>query len=153
MPIQLDGSERIEAPQEVVWAALNDPEILRKCIPGCESLQKDGDDEMSAVVRIKMGPIKARFNGAITMKDIDAPNTCTIVGEGKGGIAGFAKGGASVRLSAEAPDVTLLTYEVTAEVGGKIAQLGSRLIVSTSRKLSGEFFANLNSELTGEHTA
>jgi uncharacterized protein len=148
MPIQVNGAERISASQERVWAALNDPAVLQACIPGCEEINQNSPTEMSAVVRLKMGPIKARFNGAITLEDIDAPTSYSIVGEGKGGVAGFAKGRAHVRLTAESPDITLLNWEVMADVGGKIAQLGSRLMVSTTKKLSGEFFANFNSALS-----
>lgn len=139
--MDMNGSERIEAPVETVWQALNDPEILRQAIPGCESLEKTSDTNMTAKVVLKIGPIKAKFEGAVELQNLNPPHSYTIAGEGKGGLAGFAKGGADVSLEADGPDATILTYTVKAEVGGKIAQLGSRLIDSTSKKLAGEFFA------------
>lgn len=139
--MDMNGSERIEAPVDAVWRALNDPEILKQAIPGCESLEKTSDSAMTAKVVLKVGPIKARFEGAVELQNLNPPNSYTISGEGKGGIAGFAKGGADVSLEADGPDATILSYTVKAEVGGKIAQLGSRLIDSTSKKLAGEFFS------------
>ena len=139
--MDMNGSERIEAPVETVWQALNDPEVLRQAIPGCESLEKTSDTGMTAKVVLKIGPIKAKFEGAVELQNLNPPHSYTIAGEGKGGLAGFAKGGADVSLEADGPDATILTYTVKAEVGGKIAQLGSRLIDSTSKKLAGEFFA------------
>ena len=139
--MDMNGSERIEAPVETVWQALNDPEILRQAIPGCESLEKTSDTNMTAKVVLKIGPIKAKFEGAVELQNLNPPHSYTIAGEGKGGLAGFAKGGADVSLEADGPDATILTYTVKAEVGGKIAQLGSRLNDSTSKKLAGEFFA------------
>ena len=139
--MDMSGSERIEAPVETVWQALNDPEILRQAIPGCESLDKTSDTTMTARVVLKVGPIKAKFEGAVELQNLNPPFSYTIAGEGKGGLAGFAKGGADVSLEADGPDATILSYTVKAEVGGKIAQLGSRLIDSTSKKLAGEFFA------------
>lgn len=139
--MDMNGSERIEAPVDAVWRALNDPDILKQAIPGCESLEKTSDTAMTAKVVLKVGPIKARFEGAVELQNLNPPNSYTISGEGKGGIAGFAKGGADVSLAADGPDATILSYTVKAEVGGKIAQLGSRLIDSTSKKLAGEFFS------------
>ncbi|WP_112827509.1 SRPBCC family protein [Rhizobium cremeum] len=139
--MDMSGSERIEAPVETVWRALNDPEILRQAIPGCESLEKTSDTDMVAKVVLKIGPIKAKFEGAVELQNLDPPHSYTISGEGKGGIAGFAKGGADVALAADGPGATILSYTVKAEVGGKIAQLGSRLIDSTAKKLAGEFFS------------
>jgi len=146
--MDMQGSERIEAPVETVWLALNDPEILRQSIPGCESLEKTSDTHMTARVVLKIGPIKAKFEGAVELQNLNPPNSYTISGEGKGGLAGFAKGGADVTLTPEEGGATLLTYTVKAEVGGKIAQLGSRLIESTSKKLAGEFFSNLSAAVT-----
>jgi Uncharacterized conserved protein len=143
--MDMSGSERIEASVETVWQALNDPEILRQAIPGCESLEKTSDKDMTAKVVLKIGPIKAKFEGAVELQNLNPPNSYTISGEGKGGIAGFAKGGADVSLTADGPDATILTYSVKAEVGGKIAQLGSRLIDSTAKKLAGEFFSKFGS--------
>ena len=148
--MDMSGSERIEAPVETVWQALNDPEILRQAIPGCESLEKTSDTAMTAKVVLKIGPIKAKFEGAVELQNLNPPNSYTIAGEGKGGLAGFAKGGADVSLAADGPDTTILTYTVKAEVGGKIAQLGSRLIDSTSKKLAGEFFAKFGAIVAGK---
>jgi carbon monoxide dehydrogenase subunit G len=139
--MQMNDSQRIPAPKEKVWAALNDPEVLRACIPGCQSLEVTAPNEMIATVVIRVGPIKATFGGRVTLSDLDPPNSYRISGEGSGGIAGFAKGGATVRLKAESPEVTILQYDVDAQIGGKLAQLGARLIDSTARKLAGEFFA------------
>jgi uncharacterized protein len=138
--VELQEERRIAAPRERVYAALNDPEILRQCIPGCETLTKTGDNQMEATVLIKIGPVKARFSGAVELKSLNPPESYTIAGEGKGGAAGFAKGHADVRLTADGAG-TMLKYDVKADVGGKIAQLGSRLIDSTSRKMAGDFFA------------
>lgn len=146
--MEMNGSERIAASKEAVWAALNDPAILQQCIPGCQKLEKNSDNEMTATVTLKVGPVKASFNGKVTLSDIDAPNSYRINGEGTGGVAGFAKGGANVRLEQDA-DVTVLHYDVDAQVGGKIAQLGSRLIDSTAKKLAGEFFTKFGSVVTG----
>ena len=134
--MDMNGEERINAPIEAVWRALNDPQVLRACIPGCESLDKTSDTQMTARVVLRIGPIKAGFDGMVELSELNPPNSYVISGEGKGGIAGFAKGQANVSLTEEEPEVTLLTYVVSAEVGGKIAQLGSRLIDSTARKLA-----------------
>lgn len=138
--MDMNGSERIEASLETVWQALNDPDILRQCIPGCEALEKTSDTSMTATVSLKIGPVKARFEGAVELSNLAPPRSYTITGEGKGGLVGFAKGGADVDLEADGPDATLLSYTVKAEIGGKIAQLGARLIDSTAKRLAGEFF-------------
>jgi carbon monoxide dehydrogenase subunit G len=138
--MQMIDSQRIPAPRAVVWAALNDPEVLKRCIPGCESLTMTSPTEMEAKVTLKIGPVKATFGGKVTLSDLDPPNGYRIAGEGSGGVAGFAKGGAVVRLADDGADATVLTYEVEAQIGGKLAQLGSRLIDSTAKKLAGEFF-------------
>lgn len=140
--MQMNDSQRIPASRHDVWAALNDPDVLKACIPGCRSLEVTGPNEMTATVVFKVGPVKATFGGKVTLSDLDPPNSYRISGEGSGGIAGFAKGGATVRLDADGPDATVLHYEVDAQIGGKLAQLGSRLIDSTARKLAGEFFAS-----------
>jgi carbon monoxide dehydrogenase subunit G len=145
--MEMTGSERILASRQTVWDSLNDPDILRQCIPGCQSLEKTGENQMAATVKIKIGVIAATFNGEVRLEDIDAPNGYTIAGEGKGGVAGFAKGNAKVSL-ADDGDATVLNYTVNAQVGGKLAQLGARLIDSTARKLAGQFFARFN-ELVG----
>lgn len=149
MALVIEGEERIAAPMQAVWEALNDPAVLKACIPGCQSLEKRSDTELDGVVVLKIGPIKATFSGAVTLVNLNPPHSYTIQGEGKGGIAGFAKGGAGVVLSEDGPDATLLRYQAKADVGGKIAQLGSRLIDSTSRKLAGQFFADFNAHVSG----
>lgn len=141
--MEMNGEERIAAPRQLVWEALNDPDVLRECIPGCETLEKSSDTEMSAAVKLKIGPVSAKFSGDVTLENINAPESYTIAGEGKGGIAGFAKGGADVKLTEDGAE-TVLSYNVKAQVGGKIAQLGSRLIESTSKKLAGQFFTRFN---------
>ncbi|WP_136657595.1 carbon monoxide dehydrogenase subunit G [Nitratireductor sp. XY-223] len=147
--MEMQGEERIAASRDAVWAALNDPEILKQCIPGCQSLEMTGDNEMTASVKLKIGPVSANFKGAVTLENIKAPESYTITGEGKGGIAGFAKGGADVALREDGAE-TVLTYDVKAQVGGKLAQLGSRLIDSTSKKLAGQFFESFGQIVGGE---
>lgn len=137
--MDMQDSQRIAAPRAVVWAALNDPDVLKACIPGCDSIEKLGENELQAHVTLKIGPVKASFSGKVTLSNIDPPNGYTISGEGQGGAAGHARGGADVRLEEEGEE-TVLNYTVRAEVGGKIAQLGSRLIDATAKKLAGEFF-------------
>ncbi len=141
--MDLTGEQRIAASRDIVWAALNDPEILRQCIPGCQSLEMKSPTEFAATVKIKIGPVSATFSGEVTLSNINAPESYTISGEGKGGIAGFAKGGADVALREDGLE-TLLRYDVNAQIGGKLAQLGSRLIDSTSRKLAEQFFTDFN---------
>ena len=148
MAMDMEGSETIAASVEDVWAALNDPEVLKACIPGCESLEKTSDTELAAVAALKIGPVKAKFAGEVTLSNLNPPHSYTISGEGKGGVAGFAKGGADVSLAPSDDGGTLLTYVVKADVGGKIAQLGSRLIDSTAKKLARQFFENLNAHFT-----
>ena len=138
--MQMDDTQRVPAPQAKVWAALNDPEILKACIPGCQSLDMTSPTDMTATVVVKVGPVKASFSGKVTLSDLDPPNGYRISGEGSGGVAGFAKGGATVKLSADGPNATNLHYSVDAQIGGKLAQLGGRLIDSTAKKLAGEFF-------------
>jgi len=145
--MDLSGERVIPAARQVVWDALNDADILRACIPGCETLEKQSDTQMTATVVTKIGPVKVKFSGEINLQNINAPESYTIVGEGKGGIAGFASGGADVRLE-EAEGGTRLVYSVDAKVGGKIAQLGSRLISSTANKLAGRFFDSLAEKLS-----
>ena len=142
--MQMNDSQRIPAPRHAVWAALNDPDVLRRCIPGCDSLEMTSPTEMAARVTLKVGPVKATFGGKVTLSDLDPPNGYRISGEGSGGVAGFAKGGAVVTLAEDGPDATILTYAVDAQIGGKLAQLGARLIDSTARKLAGEFFQSFS---------
>jgi carbon monoxide dehydrogenase subunit G len=138
--MELKGEYRIPAAREQVWALLNDPAVLRECIPGCESLEGSASDGFAARVTTKLGPVKATFNGEVKLSNVNAPESYTISGEGKGGVAGFAKGSADVHLAPDGAG-TLLSYTVNAQVGGKIAQLGSRLIDSTAKKLADQFFA------------
>jgi len=140
MALLMQGEQLLDAPIEVVWAALNEPDVLKKSIPGCESLELTSDNEMVATVVLKVGPIKATFKGQVTLQDLQPPNSYTIVGEGKGGIAGAAKGAASVSLEPVSPNETLLRYDVKVDVSGKIAQLGARLLNSTAKKLTQQFF-------------
>ena len=136
--MDMTGERRIAAPRQTVWDALNDPAILKACIPGCESLEKSGDD-LKATAAVKIGPIAARFTGKVQLTDLNPPTSYRISGEGQGGVAGFAKGGADVRL-ADDGEGTLLSYDVKAQVGGKIAQLGARLIDATSKQMADMFF-------------
>ena len=147
--MDMTGEERIAAPRDAVWAALNDPEILKQCIPGCQSLEKISPTELTATVKLKIGPVSASFNGEVKLSNINAPESYTISGEGKGGIAGFAKGGADVVLREEGGE-TILQYEAKAQVGGKIAQLGSRLVDSSARKLAQQFFADFTAAINGQ---
>ena len=140
--MELTGAYTIPGSREKVWQALNDPEVLAACIPGCEELEKVSDTEFTAKVKIKIGPVSVKFTGAVTLEDLDPPKGYSIVGEGKGGVAGFAKEGAKVALDDEAVE-TVLRYTADAQVGGKLAQIGSRLIVGTARKLADTFFSAL----------
>jgi carbon monoxide dehydrogenase subunit G len=139
--MDLSGEYRINAPRQAVWEGLNDPVILKQAIAGCEELVKTSDTDFQAQVTAKVGPVKAKFGGKVTLSDLDPPNGYTITGEGQGGAAGFAKGGAKVRLESTPDGGTLLKYNVDAQIGGKLAQIGSRLIEGTARKMSEEFFA------------
>jgi carbon monoxide dehydrogenase subunit G len=146
--MKMTGEQRIAAPRERVWAALNDPEVLRQCIPGCQSLEKEAEDRLRATVEIKIGPIGAKFNGAVTLSDLNPPESYTITGQGQGGTVGSAKGGAKVRLAA-AGNETVLTYEVDAEVGGRLAQLGGPIIDATAKQLAGKFFRQFGEVVSG----
>jgi carbon monoxide dehydrogenase subunit G len=139
--MEMNGSRQIAAPREVVWAALNDPEVLKSAIPGCQELSGSPDEGFAATVKQKVGPVSATFQGRVQLADIVPLTSYTISGEGKGGAAGFAKGSAAVSL-ADSEGGTLLTYEVTAHVGGKLAQLGSRLIDGFAKKMADAFFDN-----------
>ena len=146
--MEIKGEYKIAAPRDKVFAALNDPAVLQACIPGCESLEKTSDTEMKAKVRLRIGPVSASFTGKVTLSDIDPPNGYRISGEGQGGVAGFAKGGAVVALRDDGGG-TVLDYNVDAQVGGKIAQVGARLIEGTARKLSDEFFGKFAATIGG----
>ncbi len=137
--MELSNEVRIAAPRDTVYRALNDPEILKECIPGCEELLKHSDTELEAKVVLRIGPVKAKFAGNVVLDPSEAPQRFSLSGQGNGGIAGFAKGGADVEL-VEDGEETLLRYEAKADVGGKLAQLGSRLVASTSKKLAAQFF-------------
>lgn len=150
--MELKGEQRIGAPRERVYAALNDAETLRQSIPGCERIEKRSDTEFAATVTMKVGPVKASFDGEVALSDLNPPESYTLTGSGKGGVAGFASGVARVSLREE-DGATVLTYSVEAKVGGKIAQLGSRLIDSVARKLSAEFFARFGALVEGAPAA
>lgn len=147
--MEMKDEIRIEAPRERVYAALNDADVLKACIPGCEELIKHSDSELEAKVTLKIGPVKARFGGNVTLDQSEAPGRFSLSGEGSGGVAGFAKGGADVELD-EDGSVTVLRYTAKADVGGKIAQLGSRLINSTANRLAGQFFKTFKEEVEKE---
>jgi len=146
--MELTGSRIINAPRAEVWDALNDPDVLKACIPGCTEMIRDENGGFTAVVTQKVGPVKATFKGAVTLSDIVAQESYTISGEGKGGAAGFAKGGAKVKL-ADVEGGTELSYEVEARVGGKLAQIGSRLVDGFAKKMADKFFSNFQTALEG----
>jgi uncharacterized protein len=148
MAMTMNGEVQLAAPRDAVWTKLNDPEVLKACIPGCEELEKTEDNGFRAVAKMKVGPVSARFKGRVTLSDLDPPNGYKISGEGEGGVAGFAKGGATVAL-ADKDGGTLLTYNVEAQIGGKLAQLGQRLINGSAKKLADEFFANFAKAVQG----
>lgn len=150
--MDMTGEQRIPAPREVVWAALNNPDVLRRCIPGCQELTRHSETEMSAVAVVKVGPISARFQGAVTLSELDPPNGYRIVGEGQGGVAGHARGGALVKLVDDG-DGTLLTYVVSAQIGGKLAQLGGRMIDATAKSMSAAFFRKFAEEIANPQAA
>jgi carbon monoxide dehydrogenase subunit G len=143
--MDMTGERRIPAPRQVVWQKLNDPEVLKASIPGCESLEQLSDTDMKATAAVKIGPMSARFTGTVHLSDIDPPNGYTISGDGQGGI-GFAKGGAKVRLD-EADGATTLRYEVNAQVGGKMAQLGARLIDASAKQMADAFFDRFSAQV------
>ena len=147
--MDMTGERRIPAPRQAVWEALNDTEVLKASIPGCESLEKLEDDQMKATASIKVGPISARFTGKVRLTDIDPPNGYRISGEGQGGVAGFAKGGANVSLTDDGAD-TLLNYQVNAQVGGKLAQLGGRLIDATAKQMADTFFDRFSKQVQAQ---
>jgi len=145
--MEMTGEQLIAADRQTVWAAINDPEVLRRCVPGCQELVKRSDSELTAVAVIKVGPISARFEGDVTLSELDPPNGYRISGEGRGGVAGHAKGGAVVQL-VEQGNQTLLRYVASAQVGGKLAQLGGRMIDATARSMSAAFFKKFAQELS-----
>src|SRR5689334_6746985 len=147
--MEMTGEFRIPAPRQRVWEGLNDPEILKDAIPGCQTIEKLSDTEFTAKVLAQVGPVKANFSGKVTLSDLDPPQAYTIAGEGSGGVAGFAKGSAKVNL-AEDGGATVLNYAVQAHVGGKLAQIGSRLIDSVARKMAENFFSRFVSAIAPE---
>jgi len=144
--MDMTGERRIAAPRQTVWLALNNPAVLKTSIPGCETLEKSSDTDLKATAAVRIGPISARFTGKVQLLDLDPPTSYRIEGEGQGGVAGFAKGGAVVRL-ADDGDGTLLSYDVKAQVGGKIAQLGARLIDATAKQMADAFFTRFAAEV------
>ena len=153
MAMTMNGEATLPADRTTVWQALNDPDVLRRCIPGCQELAKVSETEFQATVKAAVGPVKATFRGRVILTHLDPPNAYTISGEGQGGVAGFAKGGAKVRLADTDGRGTLMAYHVEATVGGKLAQLGGRLINGVAKKYADEFFANFAKELAGERPA
>ena len=146
--MKMNGEFRVPTDRETVWQALNDPAVLKDCLPGCQEIEKTSETEMSATLVIKVGPVKATFKGGVTLSDLDPPNGYTLSGQGQGGAAGFASGEAKVRLEEEGGE-TVVHYDVDAKVGGKLAQIGSRLIDSTAKKLAKQFFDSLAEKLGG----
>ncbi len=150
--MDINGEQRIPAPQATVWDALNDPEALKASIPGCESIDKVSDTQFTARITMAVGPVKAKFSGDVTLSEIDAPNAYTITGKGSGGAAGFGKGSARVTLIPDGSG-TLLRYDAKASVGGKLAQIGQRLVDSAAKKMADEFFTNFTAYLTAKGVA
>lgn len=148
--MDLSGEYTIKAKRQEVWDALNDPEVLKKCIPGCDELEKTSDTELNAKVSIKVGVVRAKMKGEVTLSEMDAPNSYRISGAGKGGVAGFAKGGAKVSLADGPNGCTVLTYEAQAELGGKLAAVGSRVIQGVSKKMADDFFGKFTAVVSGE---
>jgi uncharacterized protein len=141
MAMTMNGEYELPVPPQIVWEKLNDPATLQACIPGCEQLDKTSPTEFAAVATIKIGPVKAKFKGKVTLSDLDPPNGYKISGQGDGGVAGFAKGGATVKLTPKNGG-TVLAYNVDAQIGGKLAQLGQRLVNGAAKKIADDFFAN-----------
>jgi uncharacterized protein len=144
--MEIIGTQAIPAPRVTVWAALNDPEVLKKCLPGCESVERTAEDEFKVVVVTSIGPLRARFNGVLRLTEVNAPVSCVMVFEGQGGAVGFGKGSSAVTLS-ETPEGTALGYNAQAHVGGKLAQVGSRLIESVAKKMTDDFFKAFRKQL------
>jgi len=145
--MEMTGEQLIAAPQKVVWDALNDPQVLKVCVPGCESIERSGDNEYQVLMVARVGPVSAKFKGKLTLSDIKPPQSYALSFEGQGGPAGFAKGGAQVRLESMAGDKTRLAYDVKASVGGKLAQIGSRLVDAAAKKVADDFFRNFNAKV------
>jgi len=148
--MEMTGEQLIQASQADTWAALNDPEMLKACVPGCESIEKHSDTEFTVLMTARVGPVSAKFKGKMTLSNVQPPDSYSIAFEGQGGVAGFAKGGADVALSPAGHD-TKLAYKVKANVGGKLAQIGSRLVDAAANKVAGEFFASFNEKVAAAH--
>lgn len=147
--MEMNGEQRIPATQQQTWEALNDPEVLKACVPGCESIEKLSDTDFQVLMMARVGPVSAKFKGKLTLSDLDPPNAYSIAFEGQGGVAGFGKGGAKVRLEA-AGEETVLRYDVKASVGGKLAQIGSRLVDAAAKKIANEFFNAFNEHMAAQ---
>jgi carbon monoxide dehydrogenase subunit G len=145
--MEMTGEQLIAAPQRVVWDALNNPDMLKTCVPGCESIDRTGENEFQVLMVARVGPVSAKFKGKLTLSDIKPPNSYSLAFEGQGGAAGFAKGGANVRLESVADDKTRLGYDVRASVGGKLAQIGSRLVDAAAKKVADDFFRTFNAKV------
>lgn len=150
--MEMSGEHRIKASKKEVWDNLNDPEVLKQAIPGCESIEKTSNNELIATVKAKVGPVSAKFNGKVTLTNVNPPNSYTISGEGQGGPAGFGKGSADVSLEEEDENTTILKFSATAQVGGKLAQIGTRLVDGAAKKIAGQFFENFAKILETDNT-
>jgi carbon monoxide dehydrogenase subunit G len=148
--MEMSGEQLVPAPQQTVWDALNNPDVLKACVPGCESIERSGDNEFQVLMVAKVGPVSAKFKGKLRLSDLRPPDSYSIGFEGQGGAAGFAKGGAQVRLSSE-QNKTRLAYDVKASVGGKLAQIGSRLVDAAAKKVADDFFRNFNEKVGAAH--
>jgi carbon monoxide dehydrogenase subunit G len=148
--MEMSAEQLIPATQQQTWEALNDPAMLKQCVPGCEAIDRIGDNQYQVLMVARVGPVSAKFKGKLTLSDIQAPNSYSIAFEGQGGAAGFAKGGAHVRLSPEG-EATRLAYDVKASVGGKLAQIGSRLVDAAAKKIADDFFRNFNQKVGELH--
>jgi carbon monoxide dehydrogenase subunit G len=151
--MEMSGEQLVPASQDDTWAALNDPEVLKQCVPGCEAIDRVSDSEYLVQMTARVGPVSAKFKGRLTLSDLRPPQSYAIAFEGQGGVAGFAKGGAEVSLAAEGPEATRLSYKVKASVGGKLAQIGSRLVDAAANKVAGDFFSAFNERMASLHGA
>jgi carbon monoxide dehydrogenase subunit G len=149
--MEMTGEQLIPASQDETWAALNDPEVLKSCVPGCEAIEPVSDREFTVLMTARVGPVAAKFRGKLALSEVKPPHSYSLAFEGQGGVAGFAKGTASVRLAARGEAETLLTYQARANVGGKLAQVGSRLVDAAAQKVAGDFFAAFNERMSRMH--
>jgi carbon monoxide dehydrogenase subunit G len=149
--MEMTGEQRIPAPQAETWKALNDPAVLKECVPGCEAIDPAGDNAYTVQMTARVGPVSAKFKGKLVLSNIKAPHSYSITFEGQGGVAGFAKGGADVTLTPDGADATRLGYQVKANVGGKLAQIGSRLVDAAAQKVANDFFAAFNEKMAGRN--